>query len=441
MSDPARLLRLRGPVTGYPLEPSDEELVVVAPGRPARVVRVEGWAGCVARPLVRAPPPRRSTRCHWADRLDNVPSSWDPIAGQSHGLAVGPHRRISSCRPCWRSASTRCACRCRSRFATEELAVAVLGDPIAADARWRAAIMGEQAILADALRRLGCEVLDGVGNFVTFRPRDAAALADALLRRGLVVRAYDAGISGRLAAGDRSRRGREWRASSPPSIRAPRSVGRRDHLEAASQPRSEAAPISSRTRAASPVRRISASSGRTSSRPPRGPPRADLLDVRAVRVPVVLGQAVDRERLDRRGDPGSSRSGAGRPPPGSRALRRARPRRRLGADPVGLSDQLADRVGRDFRLDRGGCGERPGGATGIERAPRAVRVAELLAEAEVQPAAEDAAEQRGHDHRREVASVGAVEARCADAQLRLDRPRPIDEHDPAPARWRGSKVR
>jgi histidinol-phosphate aminotransferase len=78
-------------------------------------------------------------------------------------------------------------------LATEELAVAVLGDPIDADAR-RAAIMGERAILADALRRLGCEVLDGVGNFVTFRPRDAAALADALLRRGLVVRAYDAGI-------------------------------------------------------------------------------------------------------------------------------------------------------------------------------------------------------------------------------------------------------
>ncbi len=76
---------------------------------------------------------------------------------------------------------------------TEELAVAALADAVAADAR-RAAIMGEQSRLADALRRLGCEVLDGVGNFVTFRPPDPAALADALLRRGLVLRAYDAGI-------------------------------------------------------------------------------------------------------------------------------------------------------------------------------------------------------------------------------------------------------
>ena len=76
---------------------------------------------------------------------------------------------------------------------TEELAVAALADAAAADER-RAAIMREQSRLADALRRLGCEVLDGVGNFVTFRPPDAAALADALLRRGLVLRAYDAGI-------------------------------------------------------------------------------------------------------------------------------------------------------------------------------------------------------------------------------------------------------
>jgi histidinol-phosphate aminotransferase len=74
---------------------------------------------------------------------------------------------------------------------TEELALAALGDP--AGAERLAAIMGEQARLADALRRLGCEVLEGVANFVTFRPPDAAVLADALLRRGLVVRAYDAG--------------------------------------------------------------------------------------------------------------------------------------------------------------------------------------------------------------------------------------------------------
>jgi histidinol-phosphate aminotransferase len=76
---------------------------------------------------------------------------------------------------------------------TEELALAVLGDPSATEER-HATIMREQARLADALRSHGCEVLDGVANFVTFRPPDAALLADALLRRGLVLRAYDAGI-------------------------------------------------------------------------------------------------------------------------------------------------------------------------------------------------------------------------------------------------------
>ena len=76
---------------------------------------------------------------------------------------------------------------------TEALAVAVLADPVAAGER-RAAIMREQARMADALLRLGCEVLDGVANFVTFRPPDAGALSRALMRCGLVVRAYDAGL-------------------------------------------------------------------------------------------------------------------------------------------------------------------------------------------------------------------------------------------------------
>ena len=69
----------------------------------------------------------------------------------------------------------------------------MLADPVAAEER-RAAIMRERARLADALRRLGCEVLDGVANFVTFRPPDARVLAQALQRRGLVLRAYDAGV-------------------------------------------------------------------------------------------------------------------------------------------------------------------------------------------------------------------------------------------------------
>jgi histidinol-phosphate/aromatic aminotransferase/cobyric acid decarboxylase-like protein len=48
-------------------------------------------------------------------------------------------------------------------------------------------------------------VLDGLGNFVTFRPPDAQALADALLRRGLVVRAYESGpMTGWLRATGRA---------------------------------------------------------------------------------------------------------------------------------------------------------------------------------------------------------------------------------------------
>jgi histidinol-phosphate aminotransferase len=76
---------------------------------------------------------------------------------------------------------------------TEELALAVLADPVAAGER-HAEIMRERARLADALRGLGCEVLDSVANFVTFRPPDAANLVQALRRRGLVLRAYDAGV-------------------------------------------------------------------------------------------------------------------------------------------------------------------------------------------------------------------------------------------------------
>jgi histidinol-phosphate aminotransferase len=76
--------------------------------------------------------------------------------------------------------------------ATEALALGALADPAAARQR-HVAIMAEQRRLADVLRGLGCEVLDGVGNFVTFRPPDAHALVDALMRRGLVLREYDAG--------------------------------------------------------------------------------------------------------------------------------------------------------------------------------------------------------------------------------------------------------
>ncbi|MDQ2689581.1 MAG: histidinol-phosphate aminotransferase family protein [Chloroflexota bacterium] len=76
--------------------------------------------------------------------------------------------------------------------ATEALALGALVDRDAASQR-HAEIVHERERLADALRGLGCEVLDGIANFVTFRPPEARALAGALLRRGLVLREYDSG--------------------------------------------------------------------------------------------------------------------------------------------------------------------------------------------------------------------------------------------------------
>jgi histidinol-phosphate aminotransferase len=76
--------------------------------------------------------------------------------------------------------------------ATEVLALGALADPAGAEQR-HAEIMAEQRRLAEGLRGLGCEVLDGLGNFVTFRPPDADGLARELLARGLVVREFPAG--------------------------------------------------------------------------------------------------------------------------------------------------------------------------------------------------------------------------------------------------------
>jgi histidinol-phosphate aminotransferase len=76
--------------------------------------------------------------------------------------------------------------------AAEVLALGALADHPASAAR-HAEIMAERTRLADAVAALGCEVLDGVANFVTFRPPDAKAVERALLARGLVVRAYETG--------------------------------------------------------------------------------------------------------------------------------------------------------------------------------------------------------------------------------------------------------
>ena len=73
-------------------------------------------------------------------------------------------------------------------------AVAIEAIRVGATARARRAeVILERDRLAARLRELGCAVLPSVANFVTFRPPDAAALADDLQRRGLIVRRYDAG--------------------------------------------------------------------------------------------------------------------------------------------------------------------------------------------------------------------------------------------------------
>ena len=105
--------------------------------------------------------------------------------------------------------------------------------------------------------------------------------------------------------------------------------------------------------------------------------------------------------------------------------------RRL-ADALQLAEQLADGVDRDLGLHRRAGREGADRAARIEGAARAVRVAQLLAQSQVEAAAEHAAEQRRHDHGREVARVESVDPEVPDAQLALDRSRPIDQHD-APA--------
>jgi histidinol-phosphate aminotransferase len=77
---------------------------------------------------------------------------------------------------------------------SEALALAALADEVEARRR-RLEVIGARERLAAALDRLGCRVLPSVTNFVAFRPerRDAAAVDDALLARGVAVRRYEQG--------------------------------------------------------------------------------------------------------------------------------------------------------------------------------------------------------------------------------------------------------
>src|SRR5690606_37112850 len=75
---------------------------------------------------------------------------------------------------------------------SEEIAIAAVADADSARAR-RADVLVSRDELAGTLARLGCDVLPSVANFVTFRPPDARSLADALERRGLILRRYESG--------------------------------------------------------------------------------------------------------------------------------------------------------------------------------------------------------------------------------------------------------
>jgi histidinol dehydrogenase len=74
---------------------------------------------------------------------------------------------------------------------SEALALAALSEPDAARARQRELVAARRR-LAALLEARGVEQLPSVANFVTFRPR-RADLADAIFRRGIVVRSYDSG--------------------------------------------------------------------------------------------------------------------------------------------------------------------------------------------------------------------------------------------------------
>ena len=77
---------------------------------------------------------------------------------------------------------------------SETLAMAVLADEGRARSR-RMAVIAARARLSETLVGLGSRVLPSVTNFVAFRPngRDAQAVDDALLARGVAVRRYDSG--------------------------------------------------------------------------------------------------------------------------------------------------------------------------------------------------------------------------------------------------------
>ena len=150
----------------------------------------------------------------------------------------------------------------------------------------------------------------------------------------------------------------------------------------------------------------------------RGTPHvrhADRLEVGPIGLPVVVGETVDGQRLDRGGDARrSSRSAAGRRRSGSPSRTRSSS---SGASSSRIRSSWPsssrERRRRDLGLDRAPRAHRPCRAPDVEPGVGAVRVAQVLAEAHVEAAAEDAAEHGGHDAGAEVARIEAADPREA----------------------------
>src|SRR6185295_13693901 len=153
---------------------------------------------------------------------------------------------------------------------------------------------------------------------------------------------------------------------------------------------------------------------------------------------VVVGQVVDGEHLEPLGDVSDRLRGVGEDAGdvGPRLFELVGGDR-LGADALDLLEDLAHRRagrgGRHAGSDREGARAEPSG----EPTRGAVGEAVALAQVQVDPARELAAEEGVEDEERHVVGIAPGEPGMADAQLRLGGPRPVDDVDrPGGARGR-----
>ena len=109
---------------------------------------------------------------------------------------------------------------------------------------------------------------------------------------------------------------------------------------------------------------------------------------------------------------------------------------RLGADPRQLVEDLGRGLGRDVVAHRGRHQEGAGAAPIDERARGAVGEAVALAQVEIDPAGELAAEDGVDERERAAIGMGPRRTPVSDSQLGLRRARAIDQDHAAPARRR-----